>query len=361
MNTMMKLPFYAKATFLLIGFCVSTYILFIGQEIILPLIYAAIITILLSPMVHFLVKKKVNRIIAVSLLLSLFSLILAALLVFIAWRVKTLDAGLPELMAKFETLLDQMIHWIAQQFHIREYKVNLWMTDSTNELMDDSNAAIGITLTAMSGILATLVLTPVYVFLMLVYEVHLLQFIHQLFAKTSIEHVNKVAADVSGIIKNYLSGLFIQLIVVTVLNAGGLLLLGIEYAVVLGIIGGLLNLIPYLGGLMTMLLFMAIALVTKPPIYVLYVVLLYGAIQFIDNNIIAPKVLGSKVKLNALVSVIAVIAGGMLWGIPGMFLSLPLVAIVKLIFDQFDSLKPWGFLMGEPEGSNIKIIKKTNV
>ncbi len=349
MNTAIKLPFYAKATFLLIGFCVFTYILYIGQEIILPLIYAVFVTILLSPTVGFLVKKKVNRVIAVALPLFFASLFLSAFIAFVVWRINALDAGLPELITKFETLLDQAVNWISAKFNIRERKIDLWMTDSTEELMNGSTAAIGITLTAMSGFLTTTILTPVYVFLMLIYEPHLVQFVHQLFAKTGIERVNKVLEDVSGIIKSYLSGLSIQFIIVTVLDSAGLLLLGIEYAVVLGIIGGLLNLIPYLGGLMTMLLFAAIALVTKPPIYVLYVVLLYGLIQFIDNNIIVPKVLGSKVKLNALVSVFAVIVGGMLWGIPGMFLSIPMIAIIKLIFDLFDHLKPWGFLMGEPE------------
>jgi len=357
MNTPIKLPFYAKATFLLIGFCVSIYILYIGQEIILPLIYAAIITILLNPLVGLLERWKLSRFAAISVVLSLASVLMAALLLFIAWRIDMLDTGLPELMAKFETLLDQAVRWISKQFHIRQWKVNLWMTDSKNELMDDSNAAIGVTLTAMSGILATMFLTPVYVFLMLLYEKHLVQFVHRLFAKSSIESVDKVVADVAGIIKSYLSGLFIQFMIVTGLNCAGLLLLGIEYAVVLGIIGGLLNLIPYLGGLMTMLLFAAIALVTKPPIFVLYVVLLYGVIQFIDNNIIVPKVLGSKVQLNALVSVFAVIVGGMLWGIPGMFLSIPLVAIIKLIFDLFEHLKPWGFLMGEPEDKPTQKIK----
>lgn len=357
MSTTIKLPFYAKATVLLIGFCVFIYILSIGQEIILPLIYASILTILISPIVGFLEKWKMSRFVAISVVLSLASVLMAALLLFIAWRIDVLDTGLPELMAKFESLLDQAVRWISKQFHIRRWKVNLWMTDSKKELMDDSNAAIGVTLTAMSGILTTMFLTPVYVFLMLLYEKHLVQFIYRLFAKSSIESVDKVVADVAGIIKNYLSGLFIQFLIVTVLDCAGLLLLGIEYAVVLGVIGGLLNLIPYLGGLMTMLLFAAIALVSKPPIYVLYVVLLYGIIQFIDNNIIVPKVLGSKVQLNALVSVFAVIVGGMLWGIPGMFLSIPLVAIIKLIFDLFDHLKHWGFLMGEPEKTTTNIIK----
>ncbi len=360
MNPPIKLPFYAKATFLLIGFCVSIYILYIGQEIILPLIYAAIITILLNPIVSFLERWRMSRFVAISVVLSLASVLMAALLLFVAWRIDMLDTGLPELMTKLEALLDKAVRWISEQFHIRRWKVNLWMTDSKNDLMNDSNAAIGVTLTAMSGVLATMFLTPVYVFLMLLYERHLLQFVHRLFATTSMESIDKVVSDVSGIIKNYLSALFIQFVIVTVLDCAGLLLLGIEYAVVLGVIGGLLNLIPYLGGLMTMLLFAAIALVTKPPIYVLYVVLLYGLIQFIDNNIIVPKVLGSKVQLNALVSVFAVILGGMLWGIPGMFLSIPLVAIIKLIFDLFDHLKPWGFLMGEPEVTTADKAKKTN-
>jgi predicted PurR-regulated permease PerM len=355
MNAPIRLPFYVKATFLLIGLYLFIYMLFIGQDIILPLIYAAIITILFSPLVDALEKRKVKRILAVSLIMFFSSLIISSLVVFIAWRINKLDAGLPELMSKFETLLDQVVHWISVQFHITEWKVDLWMTDSKDELMNDSSAAIGVTLSTMSGFLATMFLTPVYVFLMLVYEPHLIQFIHRLFPQTSNAKVDKASAEVTGIIKNYLSGLFIQFLIVTILDLAGLLLLGIEYAVVLALIGGLLNLIPYLGGMITMLLFAAIALVTKAPIYALYVVLLYGVIQFIDNNIIVPKVLGSKVKLNALVSVFAVIAGGMLWGIPGMFLSIPLVAIIKLVFDHFESLRPWGFLMGEPEEAIRKL------
>ncbi|MCF8239638.1 MAG: AI-2E family transporter [Saprospiraceae bacterium] len=343
------IPLFVRATFLLVGLYVLIHMLYIGQEIILPLIYAGIITILLNPLVTFLIDKRISRILAVSLVLTISSLIISTIIVFISWKVSTLDSGLPELMAKFEILINQMVHWIAKTFHIREWKVNLWITDSRKDLMTESNTAIGLTLTAMSGLLATMILTPVYVFLMLLYKPHLDQFIHRLFAKTNIERLDNVVAEINDIIKKYLSGLFIQFSIVTLFDCAGLLLLGIEYPLVLGIIGGFLNLIPYLGGLVTMVLFAAIALVTKPPIYLLYVIILYGAIQFIDNNIIVPKILGSRVKLNALVSVFAVITGGMLWGIPGMFLSIPLVAILKLVFDLYEPLKPWGFLMGEPE------------
>jgi predicted PurR-regulated permease PerM len=136
------------------------------------------------------------------------------------------------------------------------------------------------------------------------------------------------------------------------------LILGIEYAILLGIVGAFLNVIPYLGGIIGVVLFMIIALVTKSSEYVFYVIILYSVIQLIDNNYIVPKIVGSKVKLNALFSIIAVIVGAAIWGIPGMFLSIPLLAIVKLIFDRVDSLNSWGFLLGDTTPPVLKPILK---
>jgi predicted PurR-regulated permease PerM len=88
----------------------------------------------------------------------------------------------------------------------------------------------------------------------------------------------------------------------------------------------------------------------------------YYIVQLIDNNYIVPYIVASKVKINALFSIIVVFIGNALWGIPGMFLSIPLIAIVKLIFDHIDSLKPWGFLLGDtmPSLLNIKPIIQFN-
>ena len=93
-------------------------------------------------------------------------------------------------------------------------------------------------------------------------------------------------------------------------------------------------------------IFMGIALVTKSPIYMVYVLALYSIIQFIDNNYIMPKIVASRVQINAFISVIVVLIGGALWGLSGMFLSIPLTAIMKVIFDHIEPLKPWGFLLG---------------
>jgi predicted PurR-regulated permease PerM len=154
------------------------------------------------------------------------------------------------------------------------------------------------------------------------------------------------------LVQNYLVGLLTATGIVAVLNTVGLIILGVEYAVLIGGISALLNIIPYIGGIVAMALTIVIVLATKSPIYALWVLILYGTVQFIDNNILMPKIVSSKIKINEFISIIAVLVGGALWGIPGMFLSLPIIAILKVIFDRIDPLKPFGFVLGNTMSSN---------
>ena len=174
--------------------------------------------------------------------------------------------------------------------------------------------------------------------------------------------MNEVLFSTKNIIQRYLIALLFEAAIIAILNSAGLLILGIDYAIVLGIIGALLNVIPYIGGIIAVALPMMVAFVTKSsPTYAFLVLAFYIIIQFIDNHYIIPKIVASKVRINALISIIVVLAGGALWGIPGMFLSIPLTAILKVIFDHIDELKPWGFLLGDtmPTIALFKIKLKT--
>jgi predicted PurR-regulated permease PerM len=199
--------------------------------------------------------------------------------------------------------------------------------------------------------------------LILFYHPLLLEFIRRLFGTSNQSQVNGIITKTKTVIQSYLTGLVIEAILVAMLNTVALLILGIDYAILLGIIGAFLNVIPYIGGIVAVALPMMVALATKSSAwYALYVLVIYYIIQLIDNNYIVPKIVASKVKINALFSIIIVIAGNALWGIPGMFLAIPLLAIVKLIFDHIDPLKPWGFLLGDTMPSLLKIkpiFKKT--
>ncbi|MCX6234072.1 MAG: AI-2E family transporter [Bacteroidetes bacterium] len=351
-----KLPFYAKAIFLFIGLFALLTVLYIARGIIVPLIFALIIAILLHPVVNFFVRLRINRVVAIVITLILTFLVIAAFGGFLFAQARRFSESWPMLVDKFTGMLNQAIAWASGYFDIDPQEINEWITKTKGEIINTSSAAIGKTLINVGNGLVILFLVPVYVFMILFYQPLLLEFIRRVFGKSNQSHVSEIVTQTKTVIQRYLVGLVIEAVMVGTLNSVALLILGIDYAILLGIIGAMLNVIPYIGGLVAVALPMMIALATKSTAwYALYVLISYYFIQLIDNNYIVPKIVASKVKINALFSIIVVLAGNALWGIPGMFLSLPLLAIIKLIFDHIEPLKPWGFLLGDTMPHLLKI------
>lgn len=351
-----NLPFYAKVALFFTGLFAVFTLLYIGQSIIVPLVFAIIIAILLHPVVNFFIKKKINRIIAIIITLLLTIIIIAGLGTLLISQLSRFSTSWPVLVEKFTVLINGFINDAGRYFDINPQEIHNWIKKSTDEILNTSNAAIGKTLVSLGSGIVVLFLIPVYIFLILFYQPLLLDFINKLFGKTHKSRVSEIVSQIKIVIQRYLVGLVIETVVIATLEIVTLLALGIEYAIILGIIGALLNLIPYIGGVVAVALPMIVALVTKStPLYAFWILVIYYFIQLIDNNYIVPKIVASKVKINALFSIIAIFVGNALWGIPGMFLSIPLLAIVKLICDHIDSLKPWGFLLGDTMPSILEI------
>lgn len=363
MNTTLNLPFFAKASLFLVGIYVFVLMLSIGQEIIVPLIFGTIIAIVLHPVVNFFVRIKLNRVLAIIVTLLLSFILIAAFALFLISQLGRFSESWPMLVDKITNMINGTIDWMPGYFNISAVKVNTWIAETKTDLLGSSSSVIGQTILSAGSAMVAIFLVPVYVFLILFYQPLLLDFIHKSFGDDRQTKVHGIVTQTKTVVQRYLVGLFIETILVAILNSVGLLILGIEYAILIGVLGGLLNLIPYIGGLVAVALPMMIALVTKDsPWFAIYVLGVYYFIQIIDNNYIVPKIVASKVKINALVSIVVVLAGGALWGVAGMFLSIPLTAIIKVICDSIDSLKPIGFLLGDtmPEIVIFKIKGKKN-
>ena len=348
MDNELKFPFYAKFSLILVGTIALVSILFIGRAIILPLIFALIIATVLHPMVVFLTRFKINRVLAIIITLLLTLLVLVAISSFLISQMIRFTDSWPQMVAKFQGYNSEIITWASEYFDVSPQKVLDWIAKTRGELINTSGAAIGNTLVNVGNGLVVILLIPVYIFMILFYQPLLIEFFRRVFGADNRAEVSAIITQIKTVIQKYLTGLIIELIIIAALDTIALLILGIEYAFLIGILGAMLNVIPYLGGLVAVALPMAVALVTKDSsIYPLYVLAAYYFIQLVDNNYIVPKIVASKVKINALVSIVVVLAFGALWGIPGMFISIPLTAIIKLIFDNIEPLKPWGFLLGD--------------
>lgn len=352
----LKLPFYAKAALLLVGLYFLINILWIAQGIIVPLVFSLILAILLHPVVNLLVRFGINRVISITITLVLAILIIAALAGLLVSQASQFSETWPILVERFSVILNQSISEISGYFDISPRVIPVWIAKTKGELLNNSGAAIGQTLVTLGSGVVALLLVPVYIFLMLYYKPLLIDFIHKIFGTNNKSQVSEIVTQTKKVIQQYLVGLVFEVVIVAILEITALLFLGIEYAILLGIIGALLNLIPYIGGLVAVALPMMVAIATKDSAwYAVYVLAIYYFIQIVDNNYIVPKIVASKVKINALFSIIAVIAGNALWGVSGMFLSIPLLAIVKLIFDHIEPMKPWGMLLGDTMPSILKI------
>jgi predicted PurR-regulated permease PerM len=329
--------------------------LYIAKGIILPVIFAIIIAIVLHPVVNYFVGKKINRLLAIVITLFLTFLVIAAFGLLFFSQASRFSESWPILVDKFTEMFNQTITWASGYFDINAQKIHEWFANTKSELITSSTATIGKTLVSVGSLVVVLFLIPVYVLMLLFYHPILIEFIHRLFGSDNTIQVNLIVNKTKTVIQRYLIGLVIEAAIVATLNTIALLILGIEYPLLLGIIGALLNVIPYIGGIIGVAIFMVVALITKSPVYMIYIIVIYSTIQFIDNHYIVPKIVASKVRINALFAIIVVFAGNALWGIPGMFLSIPLLAIVKLICDNIDPLKPWGFLLGDTMPPLIKI------
>jgi len=351
-----KLPFSIKATSFIIGIFFLLAFLYIAQDIIVPIILSIIIAIVLHPVVKFFERIGINRIIAIIITLFLTFIIIVAFCALIFSQASSFSESWPVLVDKSTKVLNDIVIWISNYLDINAQVINDWIIKTKGEIINNSSSAIGKTIVSLGNGLVILFLIPVYIFMILFYKPILLEFVYMLFGKINKSNVSEIITQIKSVIQRYLVGLVIEFVMVAILNTTALFILGIDYAILLGIIGALLNLIPYIGGLVAVALPMMIALATKSSAwFAIYVLILYYIIQLIDNNFIVPKIVASKVKINALFSVIVVIAGNALWGITGMFLSIPLLAIAKLIFDYIEPLKPWGFLLGDTMPTLLKI------
>ena len=337
-------PFYVQSTAVLLGLVLLVYTLATLTDILVPLAFAAFIAVLLNPVANRLQRYKISRALSIAITMLAALIVVAGVFYFLSSQIVQFGDSLPMLKQKFGEITHDLKLWIQDNIGTPVAKQDQMI----KEALGNGQAMVGKTLGGLVGTIGIIFLLPVYIFFLLLYKQLILNFLYEVFAEENSAKVSEVLSETKLAIQSYIVGLLIEMIIVAVMNSTALLLLGVEYAILIGCIGALLNLIPYLGGIIAIALPVLMATVTKDGYSTqLGVIIAYIVIQFIDNNILVPRIVSSKVQINALMSIIVVLLGNQLWGVSGMFLSIPFVAVLKIIFDRIDELKPWGKLLGD--------------
>jgi predicted PurR-regulated permease PerM len=351
-------PFYARLALILFTIFLILYGIYIGQDILLPFGFAFLIAVLLQPLEKFFQRFRIPRVIAILITILTAFIFLFALITFISYQISSFVNDVPAIEKNLDHFFKDVQTWISKTFHFSKQQQQQVLDKAKQENGDTAAVIASSTLSVLTGSLVSITLVPIYVFLFLYYRNHLLMFIIHLFNEKHSARVSKVIMEIRSVLQHYVTGLLIETLCVGVLNCVGLLIIGAPYPILLGVIGAILNLIPYIGGLIAVALTGIIALVNTGDAYIMLASIgVYLAVQFIDNNFFVPRIIGSSVQLNALVSIAAVLIGGALCGVGGMFLSLPFMAIFKVICDHVDHLKPWGMLLGDAEQARWRLLR----
>lgn len=343
-------PFYTRLAHVLISIICLFYLAIIGETLLAPLIFAFLFSLLLLPFANFLERRwKFPRTLSSATVLMTLVFGITAIAYLLLNQLSDLTNDLPAFKEQLLATSTIIQDWISDTFHIDNHEQISYINSATTEALSKGTSLLGQTLLSVSSVMLFLVFIFLYTFFILLHRRLLLTFLVSLFREEHSAVVYDVVFNIQYIVKKYIVGLFLQMLIVSALACTAFEIIGIKYAFLLGLITGIFNIIPYIGILTSLVLTVLLTFSTMNSTAVLLVIFTVFTIHLIDSNYVMPKIVGSKVKINTLTALLGLVLGELIWGIKGMFLSIPIIAIFKVVFDRVDGLKPWGYVLGENE------------
>lgn len=340
-------PPIVKLTFYLLFIILLIYGLIEARNFLYPIFFAVLLSYLLYPFASFLEKKGVPRILAIIISILFAIVLIAGAGFFVYTQVQVFVDDFPTFKRQALANVDQLELFIEEQFDVSSTEQHQWIKERINDIFESGAQFFGSAFTATTGTITKIVLMPVYIFFMLYYRNKFKEFIMQFIPRGKHEKTERLLSDVSFVTERYMGGVFAVVLILCFLNSIGLMIVGLKYAILLGVISALFNFIPYFGTLIGGVVPLIYALLLSPfPQKAIGVIILFIIIQFLENNILTPNITGGNVQLNPFITILSIILGGMIWGLPGMVLIVPFIAMFKIFCGYVDSLKPYNYLLG---------------
>ncbi|HUB59574.1 MAG TPA: AI-2E family transporter [Puia sp.] len=341
-------PFYTRLAMVLVSLIALFYIAVLGKSILAPLIFGLLFAVLLLPLANFFERKlRFPRSMASLASVILLVVALAGLLYIVGAQVSNLADDWPQFKQQVLSSVSDIQVWISHKFHIRIKQQMTYVNNATSKLLESGGSVLGDVFVSFSSLVLFLVFILIDTFFLLYYRRLIIRFLVSVFRDDNAVVVYEIIAQIQSRIRQYILGLLLEMLIVAAASCLALWILGVNYAILLGLLIGLFNLIPYIGIATALVLSTLVTFATAGTAKLLLVIGTILGIHLVDSNILLPVIVGSKVRINALITVLGVIIGGSVWGISGTFLAIPVIAITKIVFDRVGPLKPWGLLLGD--------------
>jgi predicted PurR-regulated permease PerM len=333
--------------------------LYYAKDFFIPLAIGAVLATLFLPICRWLEVKKVPRGLAVIICLLLFILAIAGIGMLLSYQISALTNDFSILRQRGIDIIDNVQKYIYSNLGISIEKQNQELSKQQPIIAQFLKDIV----MSLSSIFGSFILTSVYILFLLYYRSHIKQFLLKLSPSSQQNEMIKVIDNVGKVSQQYLLGLSKMIVCLWVMYGIAFSILGVKNALFFAFLCGLLEIVPFIGNITGTTITVLVAGVQGGSLLMLTGIIgSYGIIQFIQGWVLEPLIVGSQVKINPLFTIIALVVGNIMWGIPGIFLAIPLMAMLKIVCDHIEPLKPYGFLIGEIENKKpaINFIKKIN-
>lgn len=329
-------------------------IVYVLQSIIVPLLFAIIFAIMMFPFCNLLERWKLPRAAASIISLIVLILIIAGIISLLINQVIVIGKNGDDMATNFAVIYDSITEWIESVFGIESGEFTERIRQQGQNALSNAGTYILAAFGSAGGTLANIVLIPIYIFFMLYYRDFFKDFFIRLNRDESPSSTLEIIHEIYEVIQSYLLGMITVMGIVAILNTVGLLVMGVEYAWFFGIFAALLILIPYIGIAIGSIVPALFALATMDSSwYALGIIIWFQVVQFLEGNFITPTIVGGKVNLNPLFAIISLLMGGMLFGIVGLILAIPIMAVLKILLSLNPQTEPYSFLIGEPDKADL--------
>ncbi|WP_018478090.1 AI-2E family transporter [Pontibacter roseus] len=356
-----KLPGYFKYVVILLGLILLIWILQTFKSVLMPLVFALLFALLLLPLTRDLERFRLPRAVAIICSIVVVMVVLGLVIWFLSMQVISLTSELETIGKNIDVLFFKTQRFLFQNFGVEPSNKSDFIRSTIGNLRELTTTFLGSTISMTTGALAVLTVVPIFVFCFLYYRDHLEQFMYKFVAKERRSGMNHTINNIQSVAQSYISGLMIVIVIVSLLNSAGLLILGVKYAIFFGVFASILTIIPYIGIMIGAMLPALFTLATTGNLFdAVLVVLVFMFVQFLEGNFITPYVVGSKVSINPFAAIVALLIGGEIWGAAGMIISIPMIAILKVLFDAYEPLQPFGFLLADIDDVKVKKSNRFN-
>lgn len=334
--------------------------LYYGKIFLMPLSIGVVLAALFLPFCKWMEKRRVYRGLAVLICLLVFLTLIAGVGAMLAWQVSGLTGDFTLIKSRALEAGARLQQYIFDNLGIPAVKQLQILKNEQPSITDIVQIATG----SLVYIFTNFILVLAYIFLFLYFRTHIRNFLLKLSPPSEQSEMNQVINSAARVSQQYLAGLAKMIICLWIMYSIGFSIIGVKNAIFFAVLCGLLEIVPFIGNITGTIITVSVAAVQGAGFPVLAgIVGTYGLVQFIQGWILEPTIVGPQVKINAFATIVALVVGELVWGIPGILLAIPLVAMFKILCDHIESLKPIGFLIGETESHKkgpgfIKKIKR---